>query len=439
VRIFNDVLIAGAAEVALNKVLSAAMLSEPTRGEEAWQLTHAIATPVNFTYPKRIWWRTTNKDGIRPAYISLNPGEYRTVEPTGPDDVIWDPNSSSPAEPLADILQSVLEDSKSEAISQTATLRRYQSYAINALAEIKTPSHGFAAERFQSAARELRKSGASHQQHLVNDLYDTCLYQFRFPLTDFSLCMLLLQLQGMCSQWIEQNAYAEPPGFYFGYVEMMAKGIHRSRLIESLKIAGNVNYADAKRSIKNGLDAYSLDEHTKYLTLGAHQYFTALCVARANERCRLGLNLDYTLLVAEEGFACTSAGIMSGFQFFLADPDSLVINIVQQLASKDSLGAITRGLCTAVYPTLTKFFARTLVARALTMKMGPQFSDGLKQLHGLEQEHASNCTLGAGAFEASWLNHCLLNAYRALGDQEMVQKYALKIAATLIVGKTLGV
>jgi hypothetical protein len=441
-KILGDVLIPGSAELALSRILSAVTLYEPSLSEEAWQMTHAIATPINFTYPKRIWWRISNNVGMPPAYISLNPGEHRTVEPQGPNDVVWDPEKSKPAQSLGEILRSAVEDSKSEAISQTHALEKYRSYATDVLADYKRPSHARALKLFRHAASELRRTGAVHQQQLANELYDVCLHQYRLPVSSFSLCMLLLQLQGMCNQWIEQDVYAdmsELSSFYFTYVRMMAKGDTRTRLTESLRLIGNTSYSDGKNSIKAGLNSYSLQRLTKLLSLGAHQYLTALSVATANQKLGLGMELDYTLLVAEEGFACTITGIMSGFEFFLNHPDLLVRDIIQKISSNDPLDQITRGLCSAIFPTFTKFFAETLVTRAMTMEMSPQFSTGLDRLKELDFEQSTKGDPMSGVFESSWLNHCLLNAYKVSGDEDMVKSYAIKIAAQMIAGKVLGV
>src|ERR1700676_660637 len=99
IKVFGNVLIAGAVELALQRTLSAYRLVEPERSDKMWKFTESIATQTELPEGKRIWWRGSPDTHGLSGYICLQPGEYRTEEPTGPNDVVMDPpeNDGSPA------------------------------------------------------------------------------------------------------------------------------------------------------------------------------------------------------------------------------------------------------------------------------------------------------------------------------------------------------
>jgi hypothetical protein len=85
-KIFNDELIPGTADYALHSVRAACSVVDPERTEKAWRIVRAIACHRESS-GNRVWFRITYPEGDQ-AFISINPGEHRTVQPTGGNDVV---------------------------------------------------------------------------------------------------------------------------------------------------------------------------------------------------------------------------------------------------------------------------------------------------------------------------------------------------------------
>lgn len=438
IKVFNGVLIAGAVELALQRTLSAYRLFEPHRSDKVWKFTEAIGAPTEEQPGKRIWWRgSPDAHGIS-GYISLDPGEYRTEEPTGPNDVIMDPPGDHDSPALSAILSAILEESKLDYVPKTATLRRYQELAAEALEYGNQNEFPEAAQLFGQAASKASSGDHADWQGLISSLYDRCLFGHRMPIVQFSPCMLLLSLQAMCGAWIQQPSFEAPVAYLSGFVKELSEGEFRTTLVESLSAIGRSSYKDANTNVKKAVASYSLASTNTQLVLACHLFFTALLVAKLDEQYSLKADLGYSLLLADEGFACTQSGLLYGVRFFLRKPGETVREIVWNLADGEAAPRILRRFSSPIFPVLGSFLARTLVAAARIDTAGSAFDLGLKQLLELEQEAGAQEDLSIGEFEASWLDQCLLNAYRSLGDENNMRRYATKIATRLVLGMSMN-
>jgi hypothetical protein len=172
--------------------------------------------------------------------------------------------------------------------------------------------------------------------------------------------------------------------------------------------------------------------------LACHLFFTALIVAQLDQNYSLNADLGYSILLADEGFACTQTGLLGGVAFFLKEPDATVREVVWNLASGDAVPKVIRRYSSPIFPVIGSFLARTLVAAARTERPGDGFDAGLKQLLDLEQEASLQAGLSVGEFESSWLDQCLLNAYKSLDDETNARRYATKIATRLVLGMSMN-
>jgi hypothetical protein len=437
IKVFDNVLIAGGVELALQRTLSAYRLYDPERSDKLWKFTKSIAAQEN-PPGKRVWWRgSPDAHGVS-GYISLDPGEYRTEEPTGGNDVTMDPpeNDDSPA--LSVILTAILEESKLDYVPQTAMLRRYQEAATRVLQHGKQVEFPEAAQRFSEAASKARSGDESAWPALIKFLYDDCLFDHGMPIILFSQCMLLLQLQGICGAWIEQDCFKAPLPYLRGLVKELSQDNSRTKLAEVLSTIGRSSYRDANNNVKLALASYSLSSTTAQLVQACHLFFTALLVAKLEEEYSLNADLGYSTLLADEGFACTQTGLLYGVQFFTKKPSATVREIVWNLADGEAVPKIIRRFSSPIFPAIGNFLARTLVAAARIETEGSAFDLGLKQLLELEQEANGPGLLSIGEFESSWLDQCLLNAYKKLGDENNTRRYAVKIATRLVLGKSMN-
>jgi hypothetical protein len=436
-KVFNGVLVAGAVELALQRTLSAYRLVEPERSDKMWKFTESIATQTELPEGKRIWWRGSPDTHGLSGYICLQPGEYRTEEPTGPNDVVMDPpeNDGSPA--LSVILAAILDESKLDYVPRTKTLRRYQELAAETLNQGRSTEFSEAVQKFDHAAFKARTEGETVWPGLINSLYDDCLFDHRMPVTQFSQCMLLLHLQGICNAWIEQECFKTPLPYLRSLVEQLSEQEPRATLVDALSAIGRSSYADANSTVKKALSSYSLASTNTQLVLACHLFFTALLVAKLDEICSLNADLGYSTLLADEGYACTQTGLLYGVKFFMKKPSETVREIAGSLADGQAVPKVIRQFSSPMFPALGSFLARTLVAAARTERRGDGFDAGLKQLLDLEREAAAQ-DMRAGEFDLGWLDQCLLNAYKSLGDETNARRYATRIATRLVLGMSLN-
>ncbi len=438
-QLLGGVVLLGSAEVALKRVLSSFTVYDAEVVDSHWAFVHAISTPENFTSQKRIWWRYPRSQNLPPAFISLNPGEHRTDTPDGPDDVILDPPEPDQAATLSSILEALLREVQKPWIPQTDQLKHLQLSAENALSEARKPSYKAAVELFNEASQKVQFDQNADSKEIVKHLYHQCLLTHQFPICRFSPALLLWQLQGMLNQWITPSPYEEPVSYFYGYVDQIKETSHAAQMCKHLVYIGNIAYDEATAYLKDALNASSLMKLNYFLILALHSYTTATIVAAADKKSSLGLSFKYKSLLAEEGFSCTLDGMMSGVRFFLQDPDDIAKRIHSEIASGRDIQSIKRETSSPIFPVLTKFFWRSLLARAMTLSPGASFTAGLSELQALEKEYMSHNDAfdTSSLFEIAWLEHCLLSAYKVAGNDMLVKEYANKIAGRLVIATVL--
>jgi hypothetical protein len=436
-KVFGDIAVPDAAELALRRVLSAYRICDARVADWKWQLEQVVGNDPGTEYPgKRIWYRNVSDNHGVIGYISTVPPEFRPTAPAGPDDVILDPPPVDNIPRLSARLYWTLKASQSPAWPQTATLKALQEVVYDVLdVDSRTYDPGAAPvpEGIQFFAKVAAQAGSPGIElpKQIAALYEACLFEARLSTTTFSACMTLLQLQAMLNLWIEQpGAFESPWQRLSDAIQMLGESDHKLRMVEVLAALGNGSYTHATEAVKNALNCYSLTQTNRNLVLGCNHFFSAMLVAKLNDLFHLEAKLTYTEVLAEEGFVCTNSGLSGGVYFFLQSPVVTIDSIVGQLASGDAPPTIVNRLSSIVTPVFHKWFARSLVAAAQTRSPGPDFDAGLALLHKLETELQSHPD-AKGRFEEGWIDYLLLLASQAANDQESAGTYASRIATRL--------
>ena len=438
IKIFGDVLVPGAIEIALARILSAYRLYDPGLSNKTHQITHYMATNSVATLPgKRVWFRNSpEKHGIG-GYISLTPGEFRTELPNGPNDIIHDPPPVDDSPVLGSLVWQVLKSSKAASVPQTSSLRRYQELAYRVLEEdSKTYDPGSTPESegielFKKAAHQVQ-SGTGDSNAIIRDLYQACLFEYRMSITQFASCMTLLHLQAMSGGWIDaSNAFHNAADSLGGFATTMSGSDHRQALIETCLAIGTGAYREGGKAIQTALNSHSLSVTNTNLMLACHHYWTATIIGKLNDRFTLGAQLPYTEAIAEEGFCCSLSGLSGAVDFLLKAPSQSVKEVASDLAAGDVVPAVLSRMSSVKFPVFNKWFAKSLVAAAQTRTPGASFAAGMKLLLSLEKELSAEFPTESD-FEPAWMDQCLLNAYQAAGDDENAKRVAIKIATRMV-------
>ena len=424
----------GVTEIALERVLSSYRLYDPLVADRTWQMEQVIP-PSNAPAAagKRIWYRNIPADNGVVGYLCNNPGEFRPDAPSGPGDVILDPPPIETVPGLSACLFWTYKASKAGSFQQTPALGNLQEIVLRILDEDSRtydPGTEPVPEGVQFFTRVATQADPDTEafRRQVAALYQSCLFDPRLSVVTFSTCMALLQVQAALNLWIQQpGCFQSPLLFLDQLVAKLSQSEHRPRLAAALNAMGSASYSQGTESVSAALAEYSVSASTRHLTVAAHSFFTALLAARLNDSHNLGIHLPYTQVLAEEGFACTGAGLRGGVYFFLQSPDVTVQSIRGQLASGDPPPKVIYRLASSVTPVFPKWFARSLAAAAQTSAPGAAFDSGLKLLHDLEAELQAN-SRPQDSFEAAWLDQCLLAAARVSNDAANQAVYSARIA-----------
>jgi hypothetical protein len=426
-QILANQLIPGVDKYALVSLKAACSVLDPEMSEERWALTRVLNEQPMID-GKRVWYQFAG-GSIGDCYISVHPGEHRTDRPNGLNDIVLTPPPPPADDTLTRRLLALVDFARTfsihkEEVDDVAT-------TVRDFAAKRTSPYG--AELFAQASDQVRE-GRGNRQELTQALYYEGLLNHTMPLLQFSAAMALFQLQAMTGQWVDpeqRNPYLEPIGSLNGFMRAVAASEHRRDLEKALAMVGNNCYRDGGESVKSAINSPSLVALSRHLVNACHQYLTALFVARNIQREKLNTSLNYRLIQADEGYACAQSGIFNPADFLFNDPEGEARGIARAIASGKPEANLTFFLSTPFWPRYTKRFARTLVAQARTL-LASQLEQGIRELHELEKEYGE--ALGEEVeFERGWIDSALLRAYRVLGDEERVKRYATRIAGRLVV------
>jgi hypothetical protein len=442
-KILGDKVIPGVPNYAFEALRSACSIVDPEESEQIWAYSRAIANQPIIA-GKRVWYHLRLKTGDD-AYISLNPGEYRTTRPHNAEDIVLPMPDAPEGDTLVGRMEAVL------GFLQTTSIDQSQVDHVSAMlrdftGERATTESG--AEVFAAADKALRDESGDSQQ-IVDDLYGYGIVQLSMPLVEFSASMALLRLQAMMGRWCalpdaslpftaSGSPYREPNRHFVDYVNTVADGEDRGMLESVLAEIGNEGYREAGGEVKKGLNSPSMVSLSRHLVRADHHYWIALMTAKAAERVKISPALQYRVVQAEEGCVCTQTGVFSPMRFLFQDWHNDPKSIASDLAGGIPESSILFKMSSPIWPCFTRKFARVLFAHARLFLPGSQFDQGLKELLELENEYANTAGSSDVNFERGWIDSLLLMAYRKIGDPQLTRAYAARIAGQFIVQKAMA-
>lgn len=442
-RVFADVLIPGADEYATASLVAACSVQSPNSSEDTWAMVRALLEQPR-SDGAAVWYGGTYPSGEE-FYLNIDPGEFRMDRPTGPHDIVLEMPKARLDDSLANRLQIMLN------YVETFTLEKGNVNQLIATltsfrAKDQVPHSGV--KMFTDAAKLIQSDVGNGQSRLSN-LYHLGLVEHRMPLVHFSAAMALLQLQLITNRWIEPkkhwlffrkavNPYLNPYQAFCDFVYSLAATEDRPLLVSALTEMGKIYFNDARASVAAGLNTISMVSHCRSLFAGAHQFWIALMVARINQRLDLNVPLQYRQIQANEGFTCAQTGIMAAVRFLFEHPESEPKRIAGKLDLGITESEIEMYVSSPFWPCFTYTFFQILLAQAKTLRAGPRFEEGLRELLALESKFASASSEDKIELERGWIDSALQNAYMQCGNQEKAQSYAVRIVGKILVQKTLA-
>ena len=397
-----------------------------------------------FIAGKRVWYHVRLKTGDD-AYISVNPGEYRSTQPHGAEDIVLPMPDAPEGDTLVGRSEAVLGFLHTTSIDQSQV--DHVSAMLHDFTGARTSTER-GAEVFAAADKALRDENGDSQQ-IVDDLYGFGIVQLSMPLVEFSASMALLRLQAMMGRWCalpdvglpfstSGSPYLEPNQHFVDYVNTLADSEDRGMLESVLAEIGNEGYREAGGEVKKGLNSPSMVSLSRHLVRAEHHYWIALMAAKAADRVKISPALQYRIVQAEEGYVCTSTGVFSPMRFLFQnwhdDPKSIASELVDRVPESSILFKMS----SPIWPCFTRKFARVLFAHARLLLPDSQFDQGMKELLELEKDYGEAARSSDVEFERGWIDSLLLMAYRKIGDEEMTRSYAARIAGQFIVQKAMA-
>jgi hypothetical protein len=328
VQVLGGVVLPAGYDVAMQRLLSVAMLADIADTDSGWAFTEMMALHPGVP-GKRIWWRKRYEDGDE-VFVCNDPGEFRTEEPRDPDDLVLDPPTDLRRSAFSDLLRSAIA---CEFAPPTTAADNWRRHAERVLAEGQSRSYAAGAKLFSEEMRNVRQDVVANQQSAVDRLHSECLFGFQMPVTRFVPAMLLLQLQCSMGQYIDADCdYSEAASFLNGFVRRMVS-LNRERLARVFEKAVTVEYRGGKQQLQRALDASGQVEFARHLLHAATQFHAAHRIIRMNDQWDVGASLPYEEVLADEGYACASAGLKGGVEFFLTRPSTSRAALRARLAS----------------------------------------------------------------------------------------------------------
>jgi len=380
--------------------------------------------------PTRVWWTYAGSEMER-VWISINPGEYRTTPPELPC-IVKDLPVSAPKVTSREMLGQALESIKlmppflpsEQRLVDTARwlLTREETHARD---ELKLASY-----------RALESKDASTYGSAINALYDKFAQNMAWTASDFSLFILLVQIQASLNIRISEN-WSENPAQYLAALirTLMQDKVSYPRALSLLNEIGLTEFESGREGVARALEG-NMAEMSSVLILAWHRFFTATAIVKCLKEAGVAENdLAIPSNLPDEAAACTITGIMERARFAMQHPEAEALNFA--LAGASTFAQIRRETmksASEIVPTYTRFFAEVLAAQALTLTSDQTIkSEGLKQLDRLR----SAVKFGQD-MEADWIDHAQMNAFRSLGDHTRAEALAFSLAGKMTVRAALS-
>jgi hypothetical protein len=436
--LFQGTVVEHGALCALHSLVHGALLTDLRTGDRLHALMRAMAeTPPPAR--GRQWFRARHDDILGEAfpgapyyYISLNPGGYRATPPTEPDAVITDLAVDLSAGTLRDELRGLVADVRRHERPQRATA--YWCASADRLIDGRA-EEGFAASRarFRQAAAGTVTGDAAQYQAAVTALYQDVFHGLLLPNADFTAAMLLLQLQGVKNRWIEGCTFERAHQTLADFVAHVKAQGQRITDAETVRFA-RWHFDSGRTAVEAALQSGSLMDFQAKLYRANHHFLSAFLLALMADG-----PMPYSVLVAEEGYACSRAGLLYGFTFYNKKPFALAEEFSRRIGPdiEASETELQLEYSSAQHPDLPRFLFELYFALALVRKDGRHREAGVARFAECQQTPRPPPSLGHD-FSGYWFDTTGLKIAKATGDEEAAHRFAARLVGRLMVGGLVG-
>jgi hypothetical protein len=436
-KLFDDVMIAGAELVATHRVLAGLRLFPPRDQDRSWYLSQVTASVPGRIQGKTVWWRVRYRDGAR-AFINVDPGEFRTEEPSG--DVLFLDVPDVPAHnECRDLIAAALQTSQSSLV--TDPLHREMLSVARQFLDNPDALHKAGQDRVRAIVPLMREADAERVAEPLGSLVFECLTCARLDQRSFAASMLLLQLQRMVAEWIQQDFVANPVGMLGAFLELVNQGAKRDRLSSACEEIAGIEYAEGRRLLTEALDAGSLFSMGRQLAGAHHRFQMVQLLDREARACGLQFRRPRPEIVIEESLACTITGLGYGAVLMSEHPGALATELLRRIRASggDEVETAVDWGSSHVHPFVNRYFARILAAQAMTLAEEPgKVKRGLNSLLDLRQSLSPAGFSDDIQFERGWIDQALLRAYKTLGMEAEAKRIATSIAGRLMISRLLA-
>lgn len=424
--------IPGALKLATKQLLFGYTLYPPSHREHSKTVLQQIET-INFENSENTWYEIhyLNRG---PTYVNLYPGQFSTSKPQGENlrfiKVSINKTSDYYRSKVSAYLRSVRE--KSRTSIETSVM-------IDSLEDAVTRGETMEAKSvdyFHSASGRLRKCNNHEEaEEIFHSLYKDCFFNYRMSVTSFSSCILLIQLQLEANLWMSENCFSNPIAFIKTYIQQAL--ISNENLINNFIEIGNHYYSEASEYHSKFLNGFSIESHLDDLRNAAHRYWCALLVVKFIKSIVPQADLDYTALIAEEGWACCITGIHLD-ELVFNEPDYFP-NLIAGQASRqnDFKPSFIKNYSSHVNPMFPRGIAEIFLGTGMIFSgIDDQQQNGFDLLIDLEQQAHQNPDLGI--FEQFILNYALSKAYELRGEHNLTNDYLQRMSQSITTSYLLG-
>jgi hypothetical protein len=425
---FASVVVPRTTYTALERIIAAFNFEPEKVIDHSWHVAEVIGEPVE-SGGKRVWWRVKNT--YETYYLSVDPGECRTSQPG--DGIIMDVPPGDPKITCRQVLQAAV------------TAAAYSPPVFDENKELLVT-----AERLLNGGRDIPEAFKAHvrsaidiadmqqYQSVFDALYESYFTPYRCNTLDFTCAILLLQFQRATAVRIQEDWLSDPNGYLFGFLEQSFESQEsRPLLIRTVTDFCNSNYEIGRSDVERALSAESWERNTRRLALACHRLQIVRLLQHFLSTHKIWpTEMAMPAVLAEEAFVCARTGLMQGARFCSMHPDSWARSILRAAGRSPTIAALKYEAhlsAREIEPTFTRQFADILAAQALSLAPGHEL-EGLGELENIRKTRSDQ----VGFFERGWLDRCLLEAYRATGNEPMIRRTAASIAGQLVMDQLLS-
>lgn len=430
---FGDVAIPGGAAIALERALAAFSVHNEETNDAYWRIAQYTAEQIDdeLLSGSRAWWRFFRKDEGW-CWISLDPGEFRTVEPTPPDIVRDLPETSNFVSSRL-ILEAVVAACETEPFgAYHRTLLETAQYRLALGAGVEPAFPVALTETIRRAAELPREAFVD----LIHTLYEDYLQGCRVTVDFVTPVIALLQLQAAFEAFLEQDWLADPRLFLPSFVAHIVNDPSRraSAIATAVDIC-NDEFASARADVQRFLTAKDLHRAPATLLLAYHRFQLVRMIVGAFVIAEYPLTgLAFTDILIEEAAVCAMSGLGLAAMYLPNPPTDYALKILS-LVEHDpvpiSVRKAARVKSTEIHPIHPRQFADIHGAHALTLCASDALvSQGIASLEALRD----GLPIGA-RFEQGWIDLALLAAYQKRGDAERVSATATRFATSMVISR----